>query len=65
MQEQLRQNIVVDQYLDGLAYPVSKRAIVEGAHEARLAAPIIEAFGALPDRDYEDTTDVAHALNRA
>lgn len=62
---ELQTNVVVDQFLDGLAYPVSKRAILEGAHEARLPDPVIEAFGALPDRDYADGADVARALNSA
>jgi hypothetical protein len=54
---------VADQFVKGLAYPITKANILRAAREASLGPTLEEALKRLPDREYENAEDVTRSLN--
>ncbi|TMD60990.1 MAG: DUF2795 domain-containing protein [Chloroflexi bacterium] len=63
--QELQANQVVDQFLAGLMYPVSKTELLERAAEAQLTDEVMAALNGLPDREYQKPAEVAKELNPA
>ncbi len=61
--QELRNNTIASQFVSGLSYPVAKADILAAARDATLAAEIQDTLAELPDREYEDATDLTRALN--
>ena len=61
--QELRNNTIASQFVSGLNYPVAKADILAAARDATLAAEIQDTLAVLPDREYEDATDLTRALN--
>jgi hypothetical protein len=60
---ELQANVVVDQFLEGLEYPIGKAALLDRAREAKLPGDVLEALERLPDREYEQPAAVVSELN--
>ena len=56
---------VVDQFLAGLDYPISREEILDKGDEAKLSDDAMTALAALPSREYKDAADVTRELNPA
>ena len=63
--QELQANRIVDQFLAGLMYPVSKAELLERAREAKLTDGVMTALRGLPDRQYAEPSHVARELNPA
>ena len=63
--QELQANRIVDQFLAGLMYPVSKAELLERARDAKLTDDVMTALNALPDRHYAKPAHVARELNPA
>jgi hypothetical protein len=63
--KELQNSEVVDQFLVGLMYPVSKEELLERARESKFDPSIMTALEALPERQYTEPADVSRELNPA
>ena len=61
--KELQESEVVEQFLAGLMYPVSKAELLERARESKFEPDIMTALQALPDREYGEPADVTRELN--
>ena len=55
--------IEVQRYLGGIDYPASKREIIETAEDSGAGDDVLEALERLPERDYDDPTEVSSELS--
>ena len=55
--------IEVQRYLGGIDYPASKQTIIETAEDSGAGDDVLEALERLPERDYDDPTDVSSELS--
>jgi hypothetical protein len=55
--------IEVQRYLGGVDYPASKQTIIEAAEDSGAGDDVLEALERLPERDYDDSTEVSSALS--
>ena len=61
--QELQANAIVEQFLGGVTYPISRPKLLATAREAKIEHAIMEALEEIPDRDYESKEDVARALH--
>lgn len=54
--------IQVQKYLGGIDYPANRQAICDAARDAGAPQDVLDALGALPDRDYDGPTGVSAAI---
>jgi hypothetical protein len=55
--------IEVQRYLGGIDYPASKQTIIETAEDSGAGDDVLEALERLPERDYDDPTEVSSELS--
>jgi hypothetical protein len=55
--------IEVQRYLGGIDYPASKQTIIETAEDSGAGDDVLEALERLPERDYDDPTEVSSQLS--
>jgi len=55
--------IEVQRYLGGIDYPASKQTIIETAEDSGAGDDVLEALERLPERNYDDPTEVSSALS--
>ncbi len=53
----------VQRYIDGIDYPQDKEAIIKKARDKGADEETISALSALPDREYDSSTDVSSELS--
>ena len=61
--KELQASEVVEQFLAGLTYPISREEILDKGDDAKLSEDAMTALAALPSRDYSDAADVTRAIN--
>ncbi len=54
--------IDVQRYLGGVDYPASKDEVLRTAEESGANDRVLDALGAIPDREYDGPTDVTSAV---
>jgi hypothetical protein len=55
--------IEVQRYLGGIDYPASKQEIIDTAEDSGAGDDVLEALERLPERDYDDPTEVSSQLS--
>jgi hypothetical protein len=61
--KELQTSEVVEQFLAGLTYPISRENLLDRGDEAKLGDEVMNALAALPSRDYASPAEVTQALN--
>ena len=54
--------IEIQKHLSGVDYPASKATIVQAAEDQGADDQVLDALGAIPDREYDSPTAVSSAV---
>lgn len=61
--DEIRTNTAVEDFLDGLHYPIAKRDVLAKAKEGGLPPDAMDALARVPEAQYASAGELTQALN--
>ena len=63
--QEMRLSEIASQFVEGLAYPISKDGILRSAREASIDPMVLDSLKKIPDHEYSEPGELTQAINAA
>ena len=61
--QEMQENKIASQFVEGLDYPIGKDGILRAAREANIDPTVLDSLKKIPDREYSEPEELTQALN--